>query len=105
MGRLFWRLDVDDFFIIKVYCRFTFMGAGMAAEKFETSLKKLEEVVRKLEGGSLSLDDSIKAFEEGVKHAAFCAKKLDEAERKVEVLIKQRDGSFRKEPFTTDNDD
>ncbi|GEM_PF-114167 len=105
MGRLFWRLDVDDFFIIKVYCRFTFTGAGMAAEKFETSLKKLEEVVRKLEGGSLSLDDSIKAFEEGVKHAAFCAKKLDEAERKVEVLIKQRDGSFRKEPFTTDNDD
>ena len=77
----------------------------MAAEKFETSLKKLEEVVRKLEGGSLSLDDSIKAFEEGVKHAAFCAKKLDEAERKVEVLIKQRDGSFRKEPFTTTTDD
>lgn len=105
MGRLFWRLDVDDFFIIKVYCRFTFTGAGMAAEKFETSLKKLEEVVRKLEGGSLSLDDSIKAFEEGVKHAAFCAKKLDEAERKVEVLIKQRDGSFRKEPFTTDDDE
>jgi exodeoxyribonuclease VII small subunit len=71
----------------------------MAAEKFETSLKKLEEVVRKLEGGSLALDDSIKAFEEGVKHAAFCAKKLDEAERKVEMLIKQRDGSFRREPF------
>ncbi len=73
----------------------------MAAEKFEISLKKLEEVVRTLEAGSLSLDDSIKAFEEGVKHAAFCAKKLDEAERKVEVLIKQRDGSFRKDPFTT----
>lgn len=76
----------------------------MAAEKFETSLKKLEEVVRKLEGGTLSLDDSIKSFEEGVKHAAFCAKKLDEAERKVEVLIKQRDGSFHKEPFATDDD-
>jgi len=77
----------------------------MAAEKFETSLKKLEEVVRKLEGGSLSLDDSIKAFEEGVKHAGFCAKKLDEAERKVEILIKQRDGSFRKEPFLADDED
>lgn len=71
----------------------------MAAEKFETSLKKLEEVVRRLEGGSLSLDDSLKAFEEGVRHAAFCAKKLDEAERKVELLIRQRDGSFRTEPF------
>ncbi len=77
----------------------------MAAEKFETSLKKLEEVVRKLEGGALSLDDSIKAFEEGVRHASFCARKLDEAERKVEVLIKQRDGSFRKEPFGLDQDD
>lgn len=71
----------------------------MAAEKFETSLKKLEEVVRRLEGGTLALDDAIKAFEEGVKHAAFCAKRLDEAERKVEMLIKQRDGSFRREPF------
>jgi exodeoxyribonuclease VII small subunit len=77
----------------------------MAAEKFETSLKKLEEVVRKLEGGSLTLDDSIKAFEEGVKYAGFCAKKLDEAERKVEILIKQRDGSFRKEPFHADDED
>lgn len=77
----------------------------MAAEKFETSLKKLEEVVRKLEGGALSLDDSIKAFEEGVRYASFCAKKLDEAELKVEVLIKQRDGSFRKEPFGLDQDD
>lgn len=77
----------------------------MAVEKFELSLKKLEEVVRKLEGGSLSLDDSIKAFEEGVKHAAFCAKKLDEAERKVELLIKQRNGSFRREPFEVDDED
>jgi len=77
----------------------------MAVEKFEQSLKKLEEVVRKLEGGSLSLDDSIKAFEEGVKHAAFCAKKLDEAERKVELLIKQRNDSFRREPFEVDDED
>lgn len=77
----------------------------MAVEKFETSLKKLEEVVRKLEGGTFSLDDSIKAFEEGVKHAAFCAKKLDEAERKVELLIKQRDNSFHREPFVDGDED
>lgn len=77
----------------------------MATEKFETSLKKLEEIVQKLEKGSLSLDDSIKAFEEGVKHAAFCAKKLDEAERKVEVLIKQRNGAYRREPFDVDDDE
>jgi exodeoxyribonuclease VII small subunit len=71
----------------------------MAIEKFETSLKKLEDVVRRLEGGSLSLDESLKAFEEGVKHASFCARKLDEAERKVEVLLKRKDGSFSREPF------
>ena len=71
----------------------------MAAEKFETSLKKLEEVVRRLEGGSLSLDDSLKAFEEGVRHAAFCSKKLDEAERRVEVLLKRKDGGFDRQPF------
>jgi exodeoxyribonuclease VII small subunit len=72
----------------------------MATEKFEASLKKLEEVVRRLEGGSLSLEDSIKAFEEGVKHAAFCSQKLDEAERRVEVLLKRKDGTFSREPFT-----
>ena len=71
----------------------------MAAEKFETSLKKLEDLVRRLEGGSLSLDDSLKAFEEGVKHASFCTKKLDEAERKEEILLKRRDGGYDREPF------
>lgn len=71
----------------------------MAAEKFEVSLKKLEEVVAKLEGGELSLEESLKVFEEGVKHAAVCAKKLDEAERRVELLLKQKNGSFVKEAF------
>jgi exodeoxyribonuclease VII small subunit len=71
----------------------------MAAEKFETSLKRLEEVVRKLEGGELSLEESLKAFEEGVKHAGFCARKLDEAEKRVELLLKQKDGSFIREEF------
>ncbi len=75
----------------------------MAIEKFETSLQKLEEVVRRLEGGSLSLEDSLKAFEEGVKHSSFCAKKLDEAERRVEVLLKRKDGTFTREPFETED--
>lgn len=71
----------------------------MATEKFETSLKKLEEVVRRLEEGDLPLEESLKAFEEGVKQAAFCAKKLNEAEKRVELLLKQKDGSFIREPF------
>jgi exodeoxyribonuclease VII small subunit len=76
----------------------------MATEKFETSLKKLEEIVRRLEGGSLSLEDSLKAFEEGVKHSSFCANKLDEAERRVEVLLKRKDGTFTREPFEAEDD-
>jgi exodeoxyribonuclease VII small subunit len=76
----------------------------MAVEKFETALKKLEEVVRRLEDGDLSLDDSLKAFEEGVKNAAFCARKLDEAEKRVELLLKQKDGSFVKEEFRLEED-
>jgi len=76
----------------------------MAAEKFETVLKKLEDVVRRLEGGELSLDESLKAFEEGVRHAGFCAKKLDEAESRVEVLLRQKDGTFVKKEFRPEED-
>ena len=76
----------------------------MATDKFEASLKKLEEIVSRLETGSLSLEDSLKAFEEWVKHSAFCASKLDEAERRVEILLKQRDGSLKREPFASDED-
>ena len=75
----------------------------MAVDKFENALKKLEDVVRRLEEGDLSLEDSLKAFEEGVKHAAFCTSKLDEAEKKVELLLKQTSGSFIREDFRLDD--
>ncbi|HLO25084.1 MAG TPA: exodeoxyribonuclease VII small subunit [Geobacteraceae bacterium] len=76
----------------------------MAVEKFETALKKLEEVVKKLEGGELSLDESLKAFEEGVKLAAFCSRKLDEAEKRVELLVRQKDGTFARDKFRLDDE-
>lgn len=76
----------------------------MAVDKFETALKKLEEVVKKLEGGELSLEDSLKAFEEGIKQAAFCSKKLNEAEKRVEVLLKQKDGRFVTEQFQPEDE-
>ena len=75
----------------------------MAVDKFENALKKLEDVVRRLEEGDLSLENSLKAFEEGVKHAAFCTSKLDEAEKKVELLLKQKSGSFIREDFRLDD--
>ena len=76
----------------------------MAAEKFEASLKKLEEAVNRLESGELSLDDSLKVFEEGVKHASICTRKLNEAQKRVELLLKHKDGSFYKEEFQPDDE-
>jgi exodeoxyribonuclease VII small subunit len=70
---------------------------------FEESLKKLETIVDQLEKGDLSLEDSIKLFEEGVGLSAACKKELDEAEGKVKILMKQRDGSFKTAPFPTEN--
>jgi exodeoxyribonuclease VII small subunit len=69
---------------------------------FEESLKKLESIVDKLEKGDLSLEESLKLFEEGVGLSATCKKELEEAEGKVQILIKQRDGSLKTEPFPTE---
>lgn len=55
--------------------------------EFETNLKRLEEIVHKLEGGELQLEDSLKLFEEGVKISRLCSQKLNEAEKKVKVLL------------------
>jgi exodeoxyribonuclease VII small subunit len=66
---------------------------------FEESLKKLETIVEKLEQGDLPLEDSLKLFEEGVSLSAACKTELDAAEGKVQILIKQRDGSLKAEPF------
>jgi exodeoxyribonuclease VII small subunit len=64
----------------------------MAEKKFEEALNKLEEIVRKLEGGDLSLEESLKAFEEGIRLSGLCGRKLDEAQRRVEILLKEEQG-------------
>jgi exodeoxyribonuclease VII small subunit len=66
---------------------------------FEESLKRLEKIVEQMEGGDLPLEDSIKLFEEGMSLSAQCKDHLDQAEGKVQILIKQRDGSMKTEPF------
>ena len=58
---------------------------------FEAALERLEGIVRKLESGELPLDDSLAAFEEGVKLSTYCHRRLDEVEKKVQVLL--ADGS------------
>ncbi|HET6461079.1 MAG TPA: exodeoxyribonuclease VII small subunit [Syntrophales bacterium] len=63
----------------------------MVKEKFEEALERLEDIVRKMEAGDMSLDESLKAFEEGIKLARLCSLRLDEAERRVEILLKQEE--------------
>jgi exodeoxyribonuclease VII small subunit len=69
---------------------------------FEESLKKLETIVDQLEKGDLALEESLKLFEEGVGLSAACKQELDAAEGKVQMLVKQRDGSLKPEPFLTE---
>jgi len=70
---------------------------------FEDSLKKLESIVGKLEQGDLPLEESLKLFEEGVSLSAVCKQELDAAEGKVQILLKQRDGSQKLESFPTES--
>jgi len=59
------------------------------SENFEQSLRSLEDIVQRLEAGELSLEDSLKAFEHGVKLARQCQKTLNEAELKVEKITQE----------------
>ena len=61
----------------------------MAKKNFEESLSRLEQIARELEEGELSLEDSLKKFNEGVKLAEFCNARLDEAQRKIDLLVKK----------------
>ena len=71
----------------------------MAEKKFEKSMQRLEEIVLSLEGGELPLEDSLKVFEEGMKLVKFCSDKLEEAEQKVTLLVKESGGKQRQVPF------
>jgi len=62
-------------------------------QTFETSLQELEKIVRGLEEGDLSLEDSLKLFEEGVKLSRECQERLNQAERRIEVLLKDENGN------------
>ena len=69
---------------------------------FEAALKKLEGIVEGLESGDLSLEDALKQYEEGVRMADLCTKRLTEAEKRVEVLMKANPGKFKAVPFESE---
>jgi len=77
----------------------------MAGKKFEDAMKRLEDIVQSLESSDLSLEDSIALFEEGMKLVSFCSKKLEEAEQKVTMLVKQGEGKYTEQPFKLDSKD
>ncbi len=75
----------------------------MAALKFEEAMARLETIVSELERGDLPLDESLKIFEEGIKLSKTCLKMLDDAERKVEILVQDKDGKRRLRAYSLDD--
>jgi len=73
--------------------------------KFEDCLARLEQIVSQLEAGQLSLEDSLKVFEEGIGLARHCAKYLADAERRIEILAKDDTGALSQKPFAFNPDE
>lgn len=66
---------------------------------FEDNLKELEEIATKLETGNLGLDEAIGEFEKGMKLSKECTKKLDEAEKRINILVENENGDVIEEKF------
>ena len=71
---------------------------------FEKALARLETIVSEMESGSLSLENMMARFEEGQTLVTYCADKLNEVERRIEILVK-KDGEVKAEPFTVPDDE
>ena len=74
----------------------------MAKANFEENINKLETIVADLEKGDLNLDDSVKKFEEGIKISKECNEMLEEAEKKITILL-QEDGKIEEKDFKTED--
>ncbi len=71
------------------------------SKSFEEQMENLEKIVSELEKGDLNLDDSVAKFEEGIKISKECNKTLQEAEKKITMLINE-DGEIKEENFETE---
>ena len=72
---------------------------------FEQAIQRLEKIVADMESAELPLEDVLKKYEEGTRLVRFCSQKLDEAEKKIELLTKKADGSAKLAPFEAQEDD
>jgi exodeoxyribonuclease VII small subunit len=75
-------------------------GDGGEQPAFEQSLERLEEIVAELEGSDVPLERALALFEEGVKLGRACSARLDEAERKITLLLEKADGTLVEEPLS-----
>ncbi len=67
--------------------------------KFESALEKLEKIVEAMESGDLPLDEILKKYEEGSGLVRYCSRKLTEAEKRIEILMKNKEGELEARPF------
>ena len=80
------------------------MNENQETLSFEAALKELEGIVKQLESGEAKLEESLQLFERGVKLSRFCSQKLDEAEKKIELLVKDSQGEYKAIPFEQNKD-
>ena len=66
---------------------------------FEAALKELEAIVKQLESGEAKLQEALQLFERGIKLSRYCSQKLEEAEKKIELLVKDTQGDYKPVPF------
>lgn len=76
----------------------------MPKQSFEKALEQLENIVETLESNELSLEKALAKFEEGMKLSQFCAKKLDETERKISLIMEKTNGAVKEVPFEESDD-
>ncbi len=77
-------------------------GGRKKTESFEDALERLEGIVQRMESGDLTLEDSLGLFEEGVRLTRVCSQRLDEAEKKIEMLTRDEQGEVRTETVDPD---
>ncbi len=71
-------------------------------QSFEASLKELEEIVKEMESGNLSLEEAVKKYEDGIKQSRYCNDFLNKTERKIMMLSKDNEGNLKEEIFEND---
>jgi exodeoxyribonuclease VII small subunit len=75
------------------------------SNEFEKAFQQLETIVKRLESEEMPLDESLQLFEEGIRLSRFCNQKLEEVEKKIELILSDAKGQPRVEPFESEDDD